>query len=301
VANNNLRLEKVDDAIKDYEKVLNAAPRSTVAADGLTRAFYLKAQKESTGAFFASNDYQNAEQSIDRAVSMNPNNLELRLAQAKLYALAGKQVELSTIGQPRNDGERIAYAEALLAQNKFKESSEQMSYLIGQTNTAKPLFALADLSLIIKDLDSANAAYKKASSLPDGAERAKWGLDQVAKARDLARQDMTMAEDLARRKQLASAVDKYHSSIFANPRSAEAREGLATALEKLYPNDPKEMREATTQLKAFLALTPALPAKEQEKVEKHIAKLETHASKMERQIATVPHRTSAFSRFGIHR
>jgi tetratricopeptide (TPR) repeat protein len=302
VANDNLRLEKVDDAIKVYEKVLAAAPRSTVAAEGLTRAFYLKAQKESTGAFFASNDFQNAERAIDRAVSMNPNNLELRLAQAKLYALAGKQMDLATIGAPHNDGERVAYAEALLAQNKFAESSEQMNYLVNQTNATKPLLALADLSLIIKDLDSADAAYKKAAGTPDGTERAKRGLDQVAKARDLARQDMTLAEDLARKKQLSSAIDKYHAAVFANPRNAEAREGLAVALEKLYPNNPKEMREATAQFKAMLALTPAKPAKEQEKVQKHIARLETRASKMERQIASVPHKSvNPFTKFGIHR
>lgn len=300
VANDNLRLEKVDDAIKDYEKVMQAAPRSTVAAEGLTRAFYLKAQKESTGAFFASNDYANAEQSIDKAVRMNPNNLELRLAQAKLYALAGKHVDLGTMGTPTNDGERIAYAEALLAQNKFKESSEQMSMLIGNASTTKQTLALGDLSLMIKDLDSASAAFKKAESSPDGAERAKRGLDQVAKAREAVRVDMTLAEDLLRKKQTASAVDKYHAAVFANPRNAQAREGLALALERLYPNDPKEIRESVTQYKAFFALSPDMPVKEQEKVQKHIAKLETKATKFERQIAAAPKR-SLLDRFSIHR
>ncbi len=148
---------------------------------------------------------------------MSPNNLELRLAQAKLYALSGKHVELSNMGTPSNDGERIAYAEALLAQDKFKEATEQMNTLINSATSAKQMLALGDLSLMIKDLDSADAAYKRASSTPDGAERAKRGLDQVATARDSARQKMTLAEDLSRKKQLSSAVDTYHAAVFANP------------------------------------------------------------------------------------
>ncbi len=288
VANDNLRLEKVDDAIKDYEKVMNIAPRSTVAAEGLTRAFYLKAQRESTGAFFASNDYQNAEQSIDKAVRMNPNNLELRLAQAKLESLAGKTPDLKAIGAPQNDGERIAYAEALLAQNKFKESQEQMNYLISNTSAPKQVLALGDLAFMIKDLDSAQQAFQKAAAMPEAAERAKRGEDQVAKAREKTRESLNMANDLARKKQLASAVDKYHEAIFSNPRNAEARYGLAAALERLYPSDPKQLRECSTQYRAFLALAPSTPAKDQERIEKHIGKLDQKATKLEAEMAAGP-------------
>ncbi len=238
-----------------------AAPRSTVAAEGLTRAFYLKAQKESTGAFFESNDYAAAEQSIEKAVSMNPNNMELRLAQAKLYALSGKKIDLATIGNPTNDGERVAYAEALLAQNKFQESSQQMSALTMGATSAKQALAIGDLGVMIKDLDCAEAAYKKAATMPDGAERAKRGLEQVARAREIARQNYTLAEDLLKKKQLASAVDKFHAAVFANPRNAQAHNGLGQALEKLYPNDPKEIREAVVQYKAYMALAPDLSSK----------------------------------------
>jgi tetratricopeptide (TPR) repeat protein len=289
VTNDNLRIEKIDDAIKGYEQVLAVAPRSTVAAEGLTRGLYLKAQKESTGAFFQSNDYDKAEQAINRAVSMNPNNLELRLAQAKLNALSGKHVDLATLGTPTNDGERVAYAEALLAQNKFHEATEQMNTLIANSTSAKQLFAVGDLSLMIKDLDSAEAAYKRAGTASaDAGERAKRSLEQVAKGRENARQDLTMADDLARKKQLPSAVDKYHAAVFANPRNAAAHEGLAVALEKLYPNDAKEIREAVVQYKVFMALSPSILPKEQDKMQKHIAKLESRASKMEVRMAAVP-------------
>ncbi|MFX4790178.1 hypothetical protein ABTB87_23145, partial [Acinetobacter baumannii] len=88
-------------------------------------------------------------------------------------------------------------------------------------------FAVGDLALMIKDLNSADAAYQKAASFPGNEERAKRGKDMVAKAREDARQNLTLANDLAKRKQLASAVDKYHAAIFADPRMADARIGLA--------------------------------------------------------------------------
>ena len=124
--------------------------------------------------------------------------------------------------------------------------------------------------------------------MPDGAERSKRGLDQVAKARENARQDYTLAEDLLKKKQLASAVDKFHAAVFANPRNAQAHDGLGQALEKLYPNDPKEIREAVVQYKAYMALAPDLAAKDQEHIQKHIAKLETKATKEDRVVASLP-------------
>lgn len=288
IANDNLRLEKVDDAISDYQKVLAIAPRSSVAADGLTRAFYLKAQKETTGAFIASNDYEEAEHTIDRAVAMNPGNLQLRLAQAKLRSLSGKQIDLSQVGTPTNDGERVAYAEALLAQNRFHEADEQMAMLINNTNSTKQVLALADLALMIKDLDSAQHAYQKAATLPEGAERSKRGLDQVSKAREAARENLTMANDLSRKKQLASAIDKYHAAVFANPKNAEAREGLGNALERFSEN-PRDLREAAVQYKAFLALMPNLPQKDQEHFTRRIAHLEERATKRDAEIASGKH------------
>ena len=87
VADESLRLEKLDDAIKEYTSVLNYDPGNSAAAEGLTRAYYLKANKEATGAFFVSNDFESAKAMIDKAVAMNPNNMELRLAQVKLRTM----------------------------------------------------------------------------------------------------------------------------------------------------------------------------------------------------------------------
>jgi tetratricopeptide (TPR) repeat protein len=283
VADASLKLEKLDDAIKEYNTVLAATPGNTAAAKGLTRAYYLKANKEAGSSFFVSNEYENAQGMIDKAVAMNPNDMELRLAQAKLRSMAGTPVDLSKLGTPTNDGERVAYAEALLAQNKFSEADQQMQMVIGSATTTKQAFAVADLALMVKDLPNAEAAYRKANNMPGGQDRATRGLALVAKAKDVSRQDLTLADDLARRSQLASAIDKYHASIYDNPKVADSRMGLGKTLERLKPEASKDLREAIVQYKAYEALTPNMPPKELEKLNKKIDNLNNKAYKLEQK------------------
>jgi tetratricopeptide (TPR) repeat protein len=158
-----------------------------------------------------------------------------------------------------------------------------MTTVLNNSTDTKQVLAVGDLALMIKDLGSADAAYKKAAMLPDGADRAKRGMDLVAKARDLARQDLTLADDLAKRKQLASAIDKYHAAIYGNPVVPDAHRGLAETLERMSPPTSKELRESITQYKAFIALTPMMPPKELEKMNKHISKLDEKAYKLEQK------------------
>ena len=188
--------------------------------------------------------------------------------------MSGRPVDLASIGQPTNDAERIAYAEALLAQQKFAEASEQMNTVIGNCTDARQAFAAADMSLLIHDLDSADAAYRKAGAVGGSEERAKRGLAAVAKAREGARQDLTLAKDLATKKQLASAVDRYRSAAYQNPRLPEAHVGLADALRKLFPNNPSSLREAALHYQSYINLDRGLPEKEKEKYQKLSGKVQ---------------------------
>ncbi len=276
-----LQLDKLDQAIKEYQTILSTTPNSVAAAQGLTRAYYLKAQKDSAGAFLSSNDYEQADQMIQQAINLNPNNMELRLAQAKMRSLSGKPIDLNAIGTPTNDGERIAYAEALLAQNKFVEADNQMNMVISKANDPKQVFAIGDLALMIKDLNAAEAAYNKASTMPGSAERAKRGLALCAKAREQAKEDLNMAQDLSMKKQLASSIDKYHAAIYDDPKVWQARIGLAKTLERQRPLVSKDLREAIVQYKAYMALDTNLPEKERAKLDKHIQQLDEKAYKLE--------------------
>jgi tetratricopeptide (TPR) repeat protein len=281
IGDQSLRVDKIDDAIRAYQAVLSTDPGNARAADGLTTGFYLKAQKETTGGFFGDNDFDNALQMIDRAVQMNPNDIRLRLAQAKLRALSGEDVDLSKIGQPTNDGERISYAQALMAQNKFAEADSQLQGVLARTPDAKQTFALADMELMIKDLDNAQAAYTKAATFPGSAQRAQRGLTQVAKARETARKSLTLATDEAHKSMKGSAVDTFHDAVAANPKSATARLGLAKALENVSKPTPVQMRESAFQLRAYVALSPTLSPKEKEHFLSKADKLDVKAGKRE--------------------
>lgn len=52
VGEQSLRVDKSDDAIKAFETALGVDPANARAADGLTTAYYMKAQKETTGGYF---------------------------------------------------------------------------------------------------------------------------------------------------------------------------------------------------------------------------------------------------------
>jgi tetratricopeptide (TPR) repeat protein len=283
IADINLRLEKFDNAIKEYNTALDLQPGDAKAVKGLTRAYMLKSQKDASGAFFMSNNYEEAEAQIQKAIRLNPNDLELRLADAKFRSMSGQQVDLSQIGTPTNDAERVAYAEALLAQFRYNEAGQQMQMVISHQTDPKQLCALADMSLLIHDLQSAGAAYNRAAQTPEGAARGRRGLQQVAKAQSDAQKALNMGNDLAKRKQLASGIDNYRNAAYLNPRMADAHLGLAEALKKYYEKDPPHLREAAIQFRAFLYLVPNLPEKEREKYQKEAEKCEEKAFNIERK------------------
>lgn len=286
IGEESMRVGKFDDAIKEFEGVLAIAPGDSRAADGLGTAYYMKSQKEMTGGFFGSNEYENAEQLINKAVAMNPNDMRLRLAQAKLRALTGEVVDLSTLGTPTNDGERISVAQAMLAQNKFAESSALMNTVILHAPNAKQAFAIGDLALMMHDLDSAEAAYRKGATFPNSAERSRRGLAQSAKLREEARKSLTFANDLARKKMTGSAIDNYHTAVYNNPRVAASRLGLAKTLDDVSKPTPVQLREAAIQYRAYVALSPTMPIKEQDKYLKKAEKLDAKAGKAESRAVT---------------
>lgn len=283
IADNLLKLEKLDDAIKEYQTTLTQQPGNSQAVDGLTRALYLKAQKASQGAFVFSNDYEAAKESLTKAIQLHPDDIKLRLAEAKIRSLSGEPVDLSKVGKPANDAERIAYAEALLAQNQFVASAEEMRNVIAHTNQPDQLISVADLALMIKDFDSAKSAYTKASTMPGMSERSKRGLALVSRGQEEARRNATLGKDLARRNQLPSSVDSFRQALAGNPRMPAARLGLADAEVRLAPNEPEMLRDAAVQYKAYIDLEQNLPVKRRTQLTKKIEKLQLKATKIERK------------------
>ena len=118
------------------------------------------------------------------------------------------------------------------------------------------------------------------------AERSQRGLANVAKYRENARKSLTLASDLAHKGMHGSAADTFHDAVFANPKSPDARLGLAKALENISKPTPVQTREAAFQMRAYVALSPQLPQKEQEKWLSKANKLDVKATKREQKEAT---------------
>jgi len=280
IADTCLRLEKADDAIKGYRTILQMDPKNTLAVKGLSQALYLKAQKAAVGALLASNDYDAALKTLDEAIKLSPDDMELRLAQAKLMSLAGGHPDLSTIGEPKSNGERVAYAQALMAQGEFQKASDQMSTVINGLTDPKQTFAVADVALMIKDLDNAELAYKKALALSGAPDRSQRGTDEVVRLRKVALEDVRVGDELSKKKQLDGAADRYRHAIATNPKLADARLGLAQTLEKMPKASASVFSEAAQQYQNYLALKTDLPSKQLDRFNSAIKKLKDKAAKL---------------------
>lgn len=280
VANQSMQLGKVEAAIMEYGTVLSLEPGHKEAAQGLARAYTLKAQRQAATAFLLSGQFEKASAMIDQALQLYPDDLALRLAAAKIRILAGLPVNLRTIGAPKSEAERLAYAEALMAQGNFQEAFQQMNKVITSLTEEKQLLAVADLALMIKDLDSAEKAYAKAQTSASAEERARRGLSAAAANRKRAGEQVHLADDLFSRRQYGSAVDRYRAAIVENPRAAAARLGLARALEKMSALSERDLRESAKQYRAYLALASDLTAKQRLKLGRRLELLEARATRL---------------------
>ena len=201
---------------------------------------------------------------------------------------------------PQSDADRPAFAECLMAQGKYTEATDQMFKAINSTNDTTKLFAIGDLALMIKDLPSAELAYKRASSFVGQAERAHRGMDLIFKAREEAKQNLNLANDLARSRQFASSIEKFRLAAYQDPKVADTHLFFAQTLEKMSEQSSKTIRETIAQYKAYLELAPGVPAATQDKLQKRVAKLESKALKVE-QSAVQPGqpKPSLLQRFSI--
>lgn len=280
IADDLLKLEKSDDAIKNYKTILSMSPNNAQAVKGLTQALYIKAQKAAAGALLASNDYESAIKTLDDAMKLNPDDMELRLAQAKLMSMAGTKLDLSTLQQPQTDAQRMAYAEALMAQGDFQNASKMVGDVVTRLSDPKQAFAVADMAVMMHDLDNAEASYNKAQTLGGVAMRANRGLGEVTRLRNVCTEDVRVANELIKKKQFDGAAERYRDAIATNPKFADARLGLAQTLEKMPKANSAALKDAAQQYTYYLALMPNLPEKDKQKYTASAAKLTDKANKL---------------------
>ncbi len=285
IGNANLHAGRYDEAVADYQAVLAANPKAIDAAQGLVRSLYVKTQKEQSTGFERSGDFVRTRTLLSQVLEANPDSLVVKYAIAELAALAGENPSLDTIGVPKTDADRLALAEADLAETKYSEADDLFKRATYNATKARDAFAIADLAYSLRAMDAAEQAFRKGLTFVNADVRARKGMEACQVARQTAQQDFQQAEDLYKRRLFDQAAAKYHSAVFGDPRSAEAHLGLAQALEKLTASQPalsaRNYREAIAQYKLYMRMAPQVPARDALKYNRKIAKLDELARKNE--------------------
>ena len=283
IADINLQLERPDQAIEGYRTILTMSANDNNAIKGLSQALFLKAQKATVGAMLQSNDYDTANKALAEAVKLNPNDMELRLAQAKLNSLSGAVIDPTKIVAPTTDGDRVAYAQVLMSAGSFKAANDQLTQVLNNQNDPKQILALGDIAVMIKSLDCAEAAYKKAQTLNASPDRVQRGLKQVAQLRVTAADSLKIANELAKKKQWDGAIAKYREVLSNNPVLPDARFGLAEALEDGPKDSVATLSESAQQYQVYLTLANDLTSKDREKLTDLIEKLNDKVAKLKQK------------------
>ncbi|HEY9746903.1 MAG TPA: tetratricopeptide repeat protein [Oculatellaceae cyanobacterium] len=278
-----LSVDKPDQAMQYYREALRQNPKDPEAIQGLTQALTIVAQKQATYSqtVGADSDMLNAEQSIQEALRLNPNDMRLHLANLRIAQLTGKaaisQSELQRIAsmQPQNEHEAMMQGEAFLALGRYQEADQVFTQLMQRANgNADKLLMIGDTLKINGDLLRAKDAYRMALAAEPGNLKAQRGIERIEKAEAESDKTLRLAKALNTWRSTGkdSSIDFYEDALSKNPRQPEARLALAKLYEKT-----KAYNKAAMSYQFYLGLRPDLTDKERQAYERKIATLQEKA------------------------
>lgn len=275
-----MTVDKPDQALQYYKDALKDNPNDPDAINGLSQALTVVAQKQATWSqsMGSDSDLVNAQQSIQEALRLNPNDLRLHLANLRISQLSGQpamsQAELNNIVSmtPRNESEQMIQGEAFLSLGRYQEADQVFNGLI-QKNANNPdkLLVIGDTLKVNGNLDGAKNAYQAVLSVDPGNLKAQRGLQRIETAQAESQKTLRTAKALNtwRKTGKESSIDFYEDTLSQNPRQPDARLELSKLYEKT-----KQYDKAARSYQYFLSLRPDLPEKERDHYQKKIAHLQ---------------------------
>jgi lipopolysaccharide biosynthesis regulator YciM len=237
----------------------------------------------------ADSDMLNAEQSIQEALRLNPNDMRLHLANLRIAQLTGKaktsdaELQRITSMTPQNEHEALIQGEAFLALGRYQDADRVFTQMMQQASgNADKLLLIGDTLKVNGDLLRAKDAYRLALSAEPGNLKAQRGIERIEKAEAESEKTLRLAKALNtwRSNGKDSSIDFYEDTLSKNPRQPEARLALAKLYEKT-----KQYNKAITSYQFYMGLRPDLTEKERESLEKKIASLQEKAQKASAQPA----------------
>lgn len=286
-----LSVDKPEQAMQYYKESMKQNPNDSEAIQGLTQALTTVAQKQAnySQTVGADSDLLNAEQTIQDALRLNPNDMRLRLASLRINQLTGKRAmsdaELQRIiaMTPHNDNEALMQGEAFLALGRYQDADQVFGNLMHQASgDADKLLVIGDTMKINGDLLRAKDAYRMALTTEPGNLKAQRGIERIEKAEAESEKTMRLAKALNtwRGTGKDSSIDFYEDALSKNPRQPAARLEVSKLYEKT-----KQYNKAATSYQFYLGLRPDLTVKDREAFEKKITRLHEQAQKAAMQPA----------------
>lgn len=282
IAQISTKIGKEEQAIKLYQDILSSDPNNVEALKGLSNAYFYKAKKDTLGGIMASpGDYVDAEMAIRRALTAQPDDLELHLALLRISELAGNrrsaEAELSTIAASpaQTPAQSIVKGEALSSLRRYKEASGEFARALNYTNDTKDILLMGDIFTVNGNLQMASAAYNKALSLDSNNVKASKGLDRVKSLEDNSRTDYRTGMAFFNEGQKVSAIDNLRKAAAINAVEPNTRWFLAESYKK-----ENFLLDAIDEYQAYLQLINLGETDKVQKAQKNIDKLSKKVQKM---------------------
>ncbi|MEW5820356.1 MAG: tetratricopeptide repeat protein [Cyanobacteriota bacterium] len=279
IADMSLKLNKVDQSVEFYKKTLIDDPGNPNAEKGLSKAYFRKVQSDVASGIIASpSRLLEAEKYVDKAISNNPEDLELYYAKFKLEKMSNKpeptQEELQQMSQmmPTNIPEALNKSYALFKLKEFQQADQNFRGVLNQVTDLKDKLMIAETLIEYNNYNVAEEIFNSVLAEDHKNVQAQRGLENISKKREDAVESYRLGWDLYNKGQRNSALDQFRKAKAIDPTYEKSYYWAAETLKK---DDKFAM--AYDNYRIFLILTENINL---ENADKDMIKRRKHAVKM---------------------
>ena len=291
IAEISLNIGRIDQTIKCYKELLNVPQYKKPALNGLSRAYFMKAQQisSSSGYISSDDDFVRVKNALKQAINYDPDNLEFYLDLLKISKIAQEddqsKMYLNHIIKKSGDNriDHIIKGEAYLAFKDFNNTEKEFIQAINQTRSTEDLLKLAKIFIIDRTYSSAEIALNRVLALEPNNLKATRSKERIKRYKAQSLSKMRVAEDFYKEKQRIAAIEAYKDSIALNPYMPQAHLEIAKTFDKEH-----YYYDALEQYKAYVELVD---------ISYDTEKYKSKIKKLQRKIKKINKRNKPIKRF----
>ncbi len=239
VAELSLKNNKLDQAIDYYNDALRSPQYTAVALNGLSNAYFKKAQNAKVYNDLASDvDYLDVEVLIKQAINYTPDNMQLYLALLKISRLnnndrdAGIYLNKILTSSSYKPISNVIKGEAHLSFKNYKKAQKHFDIAVNQISNTSDLLKISEILISNRAYPSAKMACQKILNKdPDNTLALKY-LEKLRSNEHKAILKFNKAKAFYDEGQKIASIDTLRQSLDLNPYSLDAQLLIAKAYEK---------------------------------------------------------------------